>query len=80
MPEEDYDAAETTDETPGQTPTTLTVDARDLANEPDETESTPQPQAVIDTCQNTCTIETGPEIDIDIEFGEEPIIELFSYY
>jgi len=79
-PEEDYDAAESTDETPSQAPTTLPIDAEDLANEPDETEPTTQLQAAIDTCEHTCVIESAPEIDIDIEFGEEPIIELSRYY
>jgi len=78
MPEKDYDAAETTDETPGQAPSTLQIDAKDLANEPDETEPTTQPQAAIDSGEHTCVIESAPEIDIDIEFGEQPIIELFS--
>jgi len=80
MPEEDYDAAEPTDEMPGQAPTTIPIDAEDLANEPDETEPTNQPQAAIDTCEQTCVIESAPELDIEIEFGEKPIIELSSYY
>jgi len=39
-----FRATESTDETPGQAPTTIPIDAEDLANEPDETEPLPQPQ------------------------------------
>jgi len=80
MPEEDHDATKSTDETPGQAPTTIPIDAEDLANEPDGTESPTQPQAAIDTYEHTCVIESAPEFDIEIEFGEEHIIELSSYY
>jgi len=77
-PEKDYDTGETTDDMPGQAHTTSQVDAQGLANEPDETESTTQPQAALDNCELTCEIEAAPEIDI--EFGDEPSIELSSYY
>jgi len=72
VPEKDYELTETTNETPGQAPTTLAINAGDLANEPDDKE--PTPQAAIDTCENTRIVEPVPEIDIEIEFGEEPII------
>jgi len=78
VPEEDYELTESTDKTPGQAPTTLAINAGDLANEPDDKESTPQ--AAIDTCEDTRLVEPEPEIDIEIEFGKEPIIELSSYY
>jgi len=78
VPEEDYELTETTEEMPGQAHATPAIDAGDLANEPDDKESAPQP--AIDSCEDTRIVEPGPEIDIEIEFGNEPIIELSSCY
>jgi len=63
---------------PVQAHTTPPVNAEDLANEPDETKPTTQPQAALDNCELTCVVESAPEIDI--EFGDEPSIELSNYY
>jgi len=75
-PEEDYDIAETTDEKPGQVNSTPAIDAEDLAGDPAEIEAAPQ--AALETKEDTCIVEPVPEIDI--EFGEEPTIELSSFY
>jgi len=61
-PEEDYHVTEPTDDKPGQAYTTPPIGVGDLANEPEETESTPQ--AAIDTCEDTRIVETAPEIEI----------------
>jgi len=75
-PEEYYDITETTDKTPVQAHSTPEIDAEDLANQPEDIESTPQ--ASVETREDTRTVESAPEIEI--EFGDEPTIELSSYY
>jgi len=74
-PEDDY-IPRTTDDMPGQAHSTLTIDAGDLANEPYAIDSAPQ--AAIDTREDNIVVEAAQEIDI--EFGDEPVIELASYF
>jgi len=76
VPEEDDDATQITDKMPGQAHPAAAIDAEDLANEPAEIESAPQ--AATETRKDTCIVELAPKIDI--EFGEEPTIELSSFY
>jgi len=76
VPEADYDVTETADDMPGQAHSTPAIDAGDLVNEPEEIESTPQ--VTIDTREDTRTVEAIPEIEK--EFGDEPTIELSSFY
>jgi len=64
-----------TDDMPGKAHSTLTIDAGDLANEPNAIDSAPR--AAIDTREDNIVIEAA---EIDIEFGDEPAIELASYY
>jgi len=66
---------ETMEDMPGQAHSTLTIDAGDLANEPNAIDSAPQ--AAIDTCEDSIVIEAA---EIDIEFGDESAIELASYF
>jgi len=75
-PEDDDDLIENTKDIPGQAHATLPVDAKDLANEPGEIR--PVQLAAIDTNEDNIVVEAVPEIDCD--FGEEPSIELPSYY
>jgi len=75
-PEEDDDVTEIPDDQPGQAHSTHETDTEYLANQPEDTESTPQ--AAIDTREDNCFVEAAPEIEI--EFGDEPTIELSSYY
>jgi len=44
--------------------------------EPESTETTPQ--AAIDTSDDTRIVEAAP--DIEIEFGNEPVIKISRYY
>jgi len=69
-PEDDYIPG-TTDNMPGQAHSTQTIDAGDLANEPNAIDSAPQ--AAIDTREDNLVVEAA---EIDIEFGDEPAIEL----
>jgi len=71
-----FRTVEVIEEMPGQAHATLSVDAKDLANEPEEIR--PVQLAAIDTCEDNIVVEAVPEIDC--EFGEEPFIELPSYY
>jgi len=73
-PEDDY-TPETTNEKPGQAHSNPTIDTGDLANESNAIDSAPQ--AAIDTREDNIVIEA---VEIDIEFGDEPAIELASYY
>jgi len=73
-PEEYYDVTETTNEKPVQAHSTPEIDAEDLANQPEDTESTPQ--ASVEAREDICIVETAPEIEI--ELGDEPTIELSS--
>jgi len=75
-PKKDYDATETTDGKLGQARSTPEINTEYLANQPKETESTPQ--ASVETREDTRIVEAAPEIDI--EFGDEPAIEMSSYY
>jgi len=75
-PEEGNDLTEPTEDMPGQAHATPTVDAKDLANEPEEINAIPV--AAIDTSEDYIVVESAPEIDC--EFGEELAIELASYY
>jgi len=61
---------------PGQAHTTPAIDAGDLANEPETTNSAPQ--AAIEAREDNMILADIPEIDF--EFGEEPTIELTSFY
>jgi len=75
-PEEDDDVTKTTDEKPGQARSIPEINTEYLANQPEDTESTRQ--ATVETREDICIVATAPEIEI--EFGEEPAIELSSYY
>jgi len=84
-PEEDDVVTEIPDDRPGQAHATEDTYKAGLATQPDSNvrghepesiESTPQ--AAIDTSEDTPTVEAAPEVEI--EFGDEPIIELSSYY
>jgi len=65
-----------TDDKPGQAHTTPAIDAGDLANEPETINSAPQ--AAIKTREDIIILAGIPEIEF--EFGEEPTIELTSFY
>jgi len=64
-PEEGDDLTEPTEDMPGQAHATPTVDAKDLANEPEEINAIPL--AAIDTSEDNIVVESAPEIDC--EFG-----------
>jgi len=76
IPEEDADFTETPDDKPIQAHSNPTIATGDLASEPEKTASTPQ--ASIETREDTRSVEAVK--DIEIEFGDEPIIELSSCY
>jgi len=75
-PEEDDDVTEILNDKPVQAHSTPETETEYLANQPEDTESTPQ--ASVETREDTRTVEAAPEIEI--EFGEEPTIELSSYF
>jgi len=84
-PEEEEDVIYTTDNRPGQADSTDETYKAGLATQPDSTVRARVPevteiqlQAAIDTSEDTRIIEAAPEIEF--EFGDEPIIELSSYY
>jgi len=74
-PEEDDDLNKT-DDKPTQAHTTALIDAEDLANESEIISSTPQ--AATETIEDNIVLEAI--LDIDFEFGDEPAIELATYY
>jgi len=59
-PEEYHDVTETTDEKPAQAHSTPEIDAEDLANQPEEIQSTPQ--VAIYTRKDTSTVKAVPDI------------------
>jgi len=61
---------------PGQAHSTPTIDAEDLANEPERINPAPQP--TIERLKSVIIVVNAPEIDF--EFGEEPTIEITSFY
>jgi len=71
-----FRVTETTDDLPGQARLTPEINTEYLANQPEDTESTPQ--GSVETREEICIVATAPEIEI--EFGDEPAIELSSYY
>jgi len=84
-PEVDENDVPTTDDRPGQAHSTYEAYRACLVKQPDSTvrvrepESTETPpQAAIDTSEDTRIVEAAP--DIEIEFGDEPVIEIARYY
>jgi len=84
-PEGDEDDVSTTDDRPGQAHSIYETYTACLVNQPDSTvrvrepEITEKPpQAAVDTRDNTLIVEAAP--DIEIEFGDEPAIEISRYY
>jgi len=75
-PEEGDDPTEPTEDMPVQAHATPTVDAKNLANEPEEINAIPL--AEIDTSEHNIVVKSA--LEIDCEFGEKPAIELASYY
>jgi len=61
---------------PGQVHSTVTVDKEDLVNEPKRINSAPQP--TVERLESVILVDNTPEIDF--EFGEEPTIEITSFY
>jgi len=82
----DDDVIETTEDRPGQIYSTDRTYTANLAIQPDSTgcacesakDEDIEPQAAIDTSEDTRVVEAVPEIEF--EFGDEPIIELSSCY
>jgi len=86
IPKIDDTVLATTEDRPGQVYSTNGTCTASLAIQPNSTARACEPvkgedketQAAIDTIKDTCVVEVAP--DIKFEFGDEPIIELSSYY
>jgi len=84
--EGDEDIISTTDDRPGQVYSTDRTYKAGLTTQSDSTvracdsakDECKKPQAAIDTSEDTRIVEVASEIEFEI--GDEPIIELSSYY